>query len=91
MKVATFVIIALFVLSSVALAVSPSSMLPVKADQINDPARNALFGNERGRSEALGMRGQYGISCKFCGENHESEAAIQEGRDYREAKAGLGD
>lgn len=37
MKVATFVIIALFVLSSVALAVTPASLMPVKEDKIFDP------------------------------------------------------
>ena len=36
MKVATFVIIALFVLSSVALAISPTAAMPVKESQIND-------------------------------------------------------
>lgn len=36
MKVATFVIIALFVISSVALAISPTSAMPVKESQIND-------------------------------------------------------
>jgi hypothetical protein len=39
MKVATFVIIALFVLSSVALAMNPTNAMPVKADQINDPGK----------------------------------------------------
>ena len=39
MKVATFVIIALFVLSSVALAVTPASELPVKESQIIDPGK----------------------------------------------------
>jgi len=37
MKVATFVIIALFALSSLALAISPSNMIPVKETQITDP------------------------------------------------------
>ncbi len=37
MKVATFVIIALFALSSLALAVSPSNVMPVKESQITDP------------------------------------------------------
>ncbi|MFH1865529.1 MAG: hypothetical protein ABIK85_06565 [Candidatus Eisenbacteria bacterium] len=37
MKVATFVIIALFVMSSVALAMNPTNAMPIKADQINDP------------------------------------------------------
>jgi hypothetical protein len=36
MKVATFVIIALFVLSSVALAISPTDAMPVKESQMND-------------------------------------------------------
>ena len=36
MKVATFVIIALFVLSSVALAISPTAVMPVKESQMND-------------------------------------------------------
>ena len=36
MKVATFVIIALFVMSSAALAISPSNVMPVKESQIND-------------------------------------------------------
>ena len=39
MKVATFVILALFVLSSAALAVSPTKAMPVKADQITDPGK----------------------------------------------------
>ncbi len=34
MKVATFIIIALFVLSSVALAANPIKAMPVKTDQI---------------------------------------------------------
>ncbi len=37
MKVATFVIIALFALSSLALAISPSNEMPVKETQITDP------------------------------------------------------
>jgi len=39
MKVATFVIIALFVLSSVALAVTPANEMPVKDSQIIDPGK----------------------------------------------------
>jgi len=39
MKVATFVIIALFVLSSAAMAISPTNAMPVKADQMNDPGK----------------------------------------------------
>ena len=39
MKVATFVIIALFALSSLALAVSPSNVMPVKEIQITDPGQ----------------------------------------------------
>jgi hypothetical protein len=39
MKVATFIIIALFVMSSAALAISPTSAMPVKADQMNDPGK----------------------------------------------------
>ena len=39
MKVATFVIIALFALSSLALAVSPSNVMPVKESQITDPGK----------------------------------------------------
>jgi len=37
MKVATFVIIALFALSSLALAISPNNEMPVKETQITDP------------------------------------------------------
>ena len=39
MKVATFVIIALFVLSSAALAVNPSSAMPEKINEMNDPGK----------------------------------------------------
>ncbi len=50
MKVATFVIIALFVLSSVALAVTPASQLPVKESQITEPG--TLDGREGGETMA---------------------------------------
>ena len=39
MKVATYVIIALFVLCSAALAISPTSALPEKMDEMNDPGK----------------------------------------------------
>ena len=39
MKVATFVIIALFALSSVALAIDPIKAMPAKADEMNDPGK----------------------------------------------------